>query len=405
MRYTFTLPASFDATEFLPSPYLAMRADDARWLMSTIVRKTANRDTDPWGCIRLNMEILRRIMYKHTISDVITALENGGAIETAPACVGVKSRGYRLAKRYLSDRHVRRSATDVRLIERIERERQRQRADEQRHRWTPIHFALDAEQTHVTITNGADRILETLPGHTRLCQDVLVGNIRRREYPFSVSSTGRVFNSITGIKRELRKVLRIDGQTLGSVDIRNAQPALLAMMIRQQNHANGVKKLDAYKHAGSAAPAGPLSPTPCLPPASDAALFADLACTGGLYERLMDLTGMDRDSVKLRVLVDVLAKRGRYPSRVEQAFRSAFPSVYRIIKRINRDDHGELIRRLQRMESTLVVETVAPRLVGRIPVVTLHDAIYSRRPDVGTVADAFNDVFDEIGFTMALKCE
>ena len=76
-----------------------------------------------------------------------------------------------------------------------------------------------------------------------------------------------------------------------------------------------------------------------------------------------------------------------------------------MIKRVNRDDHGALIRLLQRMESWLVIETVAPRLVGRIPLLTLHDAIYSRRPDVATVADAFDEVFDQLGFRMALKCE
>ena len=124
-----------------------------------------------------------------------------------------------------------------------------------------------------------------------------------------------------------------------------------------------------------------------------------------LYEGLMAATGLDRSTVKQRLLVDVLAKRGRYPSVVEQAFGRLYPTVYGVIRAINRDDHGELIRLLQRAESWLVVETVAPRLVGRVRIVTLHDAIYSRRLDVGTVAAAFREVFDEIGFEMALKCE
>ena len=406
MKYTHILPATFDATEFLTSPYLAMRADDARWLMSTIVRKTAHKDVDPWGCVRLHKDVLRRIMGQNTIADIVKRLEGGQAIETAPYHAGVKCKGYRLGERYLGDRCVRVPATDPRLIARIKAERRRQQQQEQQTRWKPIHYLLDDEQQrYVTVTTDADEILDTLPYHTRLCQDVLINNIRRRQFPFSVSSTGRVFNSITGIKRELRAALRLAGEAMGSVDIRNAQPALLAMMMHAETPPNKLKVRESYIHAGRVAPAGHLSPAPCLPPAPDAALFADLARSGDLYEQLMSVSGLDRDAVKLRFLVDVLAKRGRYPSAVESAFRKLFPSVYRSIKRTNRDDHGELIRQLQRMESTLVIETVAPRLVGRIPVVTLHDAIYSRRPDVGTVVDAFGDVFDEIGFSMALKCE
>jgi len=35
----------------------------------------------------------------------------------------------------------------------------------------------------------------------------------------------------------------------------------------------------------------------------------------------------------------------------------------------------------------------------------LHDAIYSRRREVGTVADSFREVFADIGVSMGLKVE
>jgi hypothetical protein len=79
--------------------------------------------------------------------------------------------------------------------------------------------------------------------------------------------------------------------------------------------------------------------------------------------------------------------------------------VHRIIRAINRDDHAELIRLLQRLESWLVIHQAAPRLIGRIPIVTLHDAIYCQRQNVQTVACAFGEVFEDLGFRMALKCE
>jgi hypothetical protein len=247
--------------------------------------------------------------------------------------------------------------------------------------------------------------LTDCPIHTRLCQDMLLSNIRNRQWPFSVSSTGRAFNAITGIKRDLRTTLRLAGERMGSVDIRCAQPALLAMMLRTNAppFPPSDPGFETYKYTLPVSP--PCLPAPCLAllPSSDSASFELLASDGLLYESLMADTGLDRDVVKLAVLRDVLAKRGRYPSAVESAFRAAFPTVHRIIRTVNRDDHGELIRLLQRAESWLVIEHVAPRLIGKMPFMTLHDAVFSRRRDVREVADGFRTVFDELGFKMALE--
>ena len=216
----FTLPATFDASDFLRGR-LQLRADDARWMVSTIVRKLANRDTDPWGLVRLHWSVLARVMRRNTLRAVVEALEGGGAIETTGYYTGVKCRGFRLTKRYLGDRSVRVPVTDPWLLARIEAERCREKTTEQQTRWLPVHDALADEQQRVTITREADDILDTLPEHTRLCQHVLVCNIRSRRLRFSVSSTGRVFNAITGLKRELRRercgsrVIRSETSTSG----------------------------------------------------------------------------------------------------------------------------------------------------------------------------------------------
>jgi hypothetical protein len=341
-------------------------------------------------------------MYEPTMSDVIRALEDGGALETYSYCAGVKATGYRLGERYLGDHCVRVPAVDRRLVDRVEQEHQRLDAEESQSRWKPIHYALDSEQRRLTIDGTAGVILDALPDHTRLCQDVLVSRIQHREFPFSVGRTGRVFNSITGLKRELRAALQIDGEHLGSVDIACAQPALLALEMARNFPPNGLKKLGTYKHYPGCSPPSGAS---LLSAPGSADSFASLVFSGRLYEFLMQLTGLNRDSVKLAVLRDVLAKRGRYPSPVEQAFRQAFPDVYWFIRHVNRDDHAELIRRLQRRESWLVIEQVAPRLVGRVPTVTLHDAIYSTLPSLPAVEAAFDETFDEIGCHLKLKRE
>ncbi len=279
-------------------------------------------------------------------------------------------------------------------------------------RWLPIHYRLNDEQRCLTIDAAADAILDGLPTHTRLCQDVLIGRIRRRDFVFSVGTTRRVFNAITGLKRELRTALRIDGAALGSVDIRCAQPGLLAIILNESIPPSVPKPRATYKHDAAALP----SPLPCLPAAylaplvpslafADVADFCASAASGCLYERLVLLSGLPREFVKKRFLVDVLAMKGRYPSKVERAFQAEFPTVHRAIRYINRADHGELIRLLQRMEAWLVVETVSPRLVGRVPCITLHDAIYSTGPNLAAVESAFLETFDAIGCRLSLKVE
>ena len=118
MGVKFTLPRSFYPLDVLP-PGLFMRADDARYLVSEIVRKAAARDTDVWGFARLHHAILNRVIENRTRAKIVRALVEGGVIETAPHFPGVKSKGYKLTDRFLQDTSVVVPATDPKLIRRI----------------------------------------------------------------------------------------------------------------------------------------------------------------------------------------------------------------------------------------------------------------------------------------------
>lgn len=138
--------------------------------------------------------------------------------------------------------------------------------------------------------------------------------------------------------------------------------------------------------------------------------------SGKLYEWLLERLphSWTRDELKRRFLADVIAKRkanvrgAEYPSPVEDCFAEHFPSVYRFIRRINRDGwhHANLIRVLQQAESHLVIETIAADLLTRHPrlfVLTLHDAIYTTPRGIPLVVDAFERAFAESGYPMTLK--
>ncbi len=424
------VPAGFDPEQVLPTR-LCRRGDDARWFLHTIVTKTAHGETDDRGYVRLHSKILRRIMSKRTQPEVVRALVDADVIDQpAPYFAGVKAKGYRLTEETLGQNYKLVELRDRKLIERLERERERLQREESL-QWLPIHRQLAQSQRSLTILPAADAILNGLDVKAQLCQRVLIEDIKRAELKFSVCDTGRCFNGLTGLKRELRKTVRLAGEGIGGADIRCAQPTLLVGLIRLGNRRNVPTYMSTLLDSLARRPVGRRSRSglsgllvalsanknrgmPIL--ADDFAVFEDAALSGTLYDRLVvDCTAAGvalpddpyeaREKVKLLLMRDVLAKRGRYPSPFEEVFRSAFPSVLRFVRWINRADHGELIRTLQRLESWLVVENVAPRLVGRFPIVTLHDAIYARTVDLPIVVDAFGETFEMLGLRMMVKAE
>ena len=128
----------------------------------------------------------------------------------------------------------------------------------------------------------------------------------------------------------------------------------LAFMLSPKYPPNVPFPWATYKHGLLVAPPPVLSlDSSCLSYCPDLGSFESSVFEGSFYESLCKKTGLDRQTVKLRFLVDVLAKRGRYPSPVEQVFRRDYPTVHRAIRETNRDDHGTLIRMLQAAESWL----------------------------------------------------
>jgi hypothetical protein len=161
------------------------------------------------------------------------------------------------------------------------------------------------------------------------------------------------------------------------------------------------------------------------------ALFCELVKSGLLYERLADEcrkadvaipegAGSARDWCKRRLLVDFLAKRTfatpgdqrqdkrrmNYDSEIGRVVFSLFPLLYDAVKTVNQEDEATLIRLLQAGEAWFIFNQVCNRLVhADVPVVTVHDAIFTAEANVPTVVDAFSEAGREIGFTFQTKRE
>ena len=355
-------------------------------------------------------------MHKHKYNGVVDALLDGGAVKRVAYHVRDCPFGYRLADRFLYDKHVRVAAQDPRLIGRLHLFHE-QAECERLARMKPVHFALEHLQHRLEIDGDLAReIIAALPPSSNPwdIQGVLVRDIENRDFRLNVGQYGRVTNNISSMKREVRQALRVDSEKLCQVDISCCQPALLGKMIAseqaEQDRTGQNQRTSIYD--------APLHP-PC---GGDFIRFCELTQTGVFYDFLgsqlesEERPKVTRDQLKKRFLTDVLAKRkantrgAEYPSSVEDAFRSDFPSVYRFVRKVNKDgwEHENLIRRLQQEESKLVIETVADGLVRQYPqvfLITLHDAIYTTKSNRQIVVDAFEAAFDRIKFPMKLKIE
>ena len=115
LRPSFSLPASFEPADILP-PNLTNRADEARWLISTILQKLSHGDVDEHGYVHLHSSVLKRVMAKRYYADIIRALENAGILGRSGYRPGASSRGFWLPASFLAEPMVRISATDRRLI-------------------------------------------------------------------------------------------------------------------------------------------------------------------------------------------------------------------------------------------------------------------------------------------------
>lgn len=396
--WDFALPKSFRPTDVLPAK-LAQRGDETRFFLNCVVRKTASRDTDAEGYARLDSRVTRSYINWRADSQVKAALVDAGVLERDTHIEGVRCAGYRLTKHWLSDRCQRVKPVCPYMIRNLAKMRE-QFAEEQRKRRLPIHDRLnEVQHRYLTIdADYAERILETLPRHCMLCQSYLVKNLSKRRLTNSVGSTGRYFNALTGLKRDLRYACRFDDSIMDSVDISCCQPALLAMLLNRKIPPAVLRGVATYKVS--------------LPSASDTSLvrFSDSCADGSLYSVVADSCGLSVPDVKSRFLVDFLAPKSFYPSVVRDAVERLFPSVGAYVRDLHsldfeRKKRGSLICLLQRLESWLVVETIAPRILERCPALTLHDAVFAKASDIETVKEVFSETLESLGCRLSLKVE
>ncbi len=361
--------------------------DYGAWVVSGLyLRRHTEIYHGPDDYLPVSSAVLRAILPRRHYRAILDALAAGGVIEgrdgywAGSGARRGRCKAYRLTDAYRDAPFRRERLTHTELVRKVRKFRER--PDERSA--APVHRHLRQWVHRLTVIPGAPA--DSLP----------LAVIRDRRFFSKVCEQGRVHSNLTNLPRGLRKHLRAGGRPLWGIDVVNSQPLLLGLTLAGGRAALAAH-LTIYRDwlTNPTHTPPPSHPHPHHPPPTtntlpyvgtyssagqdDLRLYVDLCTEGQIYERLMKRTGFDRDLAKERFFAVAYNKPWQAARTVMgRAFREEFPSVWRSIRELNGSDHGELARRMQTVESYLVVWRACGRLMRafpKAPLLTLHDCL------------------------------
>ena len=202
-----------------------------------------------------------------------------------------------------------------------------------------------------------------------------------RQWHFSRPSGARVFHNITHLSRQLRRHLMVDGEKCSEADVCACQPTLLAHYY-----------------------AAPCPERTKLIEAIHADFYQFLL--GAVAE----LSGkvLTRGQVKHQFLVEMFGPDYQRKT-VWAAMGREFPQLCAKIEEFRKPHYTCLAGRLQRLEASIVIDQVLPRIkqeLGPVPLTTVHDCVVGPDDKIEAIAAILSRGFEEhLDFAPKLKIE
>jgi hypothetical protein len=203
---------------------------------------------------------------------------------------------------------------------------------------------------------------------------------------YSIDNTsGRFHSNITNMAKGLRPYLRIKGEPLVNIDIKNSQPYLSTILLTDPGKVSYLTNNPVFAL---------LLQSLKVSLNQDVKNYITLVISGQLYEFLMsefDKEGLtlSRTETKRQVL-RILFARNRMPKeeinkKCRLIFKDRFPTVHRIFSKVRGHEKGDKFQNfkrfailLQRIESYLMLDVILKRIYKELPgtiAVTVHDSI------------------------------
>lgn len=215
---------------------------------------------------------------------------------------------------------------------------------------TPVRWVIDSFKAS-SISNSAKELLDSLDLPTpsaRHCAEAALQAVQERQISFSRCDAGRLFYPVTSLKRELRRLILLDEETVCEIDASASQPMLHASLyvgdcVERARYIEFVTGPDFYETAAS---------------------WGDFFGFRPLCKKLV-----------FRDLFYGSAFR-KTPSRIWTRFEAEFPILASLMFAIKKRGNSELPLQMQRIESRIVIDTACRMLQeNRIPVLPVHDSL------------------------------
>jgi len=204
----------------------------------------------------------------------------------------------------------------------------------------------------------------------------------------------RLHTPLTKLNKELRPYLRYDGQPLIEIDIKCSQPYLSLKFILDKlskKYPDILDRLEAMKsNIDKILIIDQLEGCNGLGKYMNDVLIDDiyLVLKGAYKEKYShDVGDGERDDYK-EVIFTVMYSRNGYNPLTKVLFKELYPYPNDVLKQIKRIDHKDLSRKLQQLESKLVLRTICKEIYqhdNHIPMFTIHDSILTTPEHVVTV--------------------
>lgn len=196
-----------------------------------------------------------------------------------------------------------------------------------------------------------------------------IHRIKNQDFFLVVDETAaRVHTNLTSLSSELRQFIRLRGEVIAGSDLKNSQPLFLALELRKRYSCDNLPE--------------------------DAKLYIEECIRGTFYQYFADKAGVDlKDAKQKKDFKETIFEKiffGKLPkkkwNKLVKLFKNLFPAVWDLIVELKSDvktfgidkAHAQLSILLQQQEQYIFVVLASEECRKRkIPILTLHDSIYT----------------------------
>ena len=216
-------------------------------------------------------------------------------------------------------------------------------------------------------------------------------NIQKGIHYAHINNTNyRLDTTITNLPNIYIPYLRLEGEELINIDIKNSQMWILSLLITQTHNLKEEENPRLHNVREFSKVVEFIEP-------EEKNSFFELAGRGQLYEWIQAKSNLPTRSIAKKSCFQVLFSSQNFRGGVVRAFRKAFPSLFRAISLFkSRQGYKSFPILLQRLESTIVVGKVLPELFKRgINTLTKHDSFLCKKSEIKFALDSIMHIFAE----------